>query len=298
MTAIDTLAITPKAGESVIREYELYVEATTELDHPRNRAVADRVVSAHASITFPRSDGLRLHIASTQTDLRGASLRALRQYVTEAHRLYPNLRHINMHAAPHRFPDPPIRPGSRPGPPLRPDLARWELLVDGVRQIARACQSLGLTLSVENNWAYWDGIAPDAPPPTWDPPRYVEYYCTSPEEWSRLPGEVNEPNFAMCLDPSHAVPYCHRWPAEDRREVLDRFLSDLPSLGHLHWNDSDLFDVRGRDDLHLPVGDGTLGAAFHRVLARWARESGRIALLEHYADPASLKRELAFIASL
>jgi sugar phosphate isomerase/epimerase len=293
-----TLAISAPAGERVIRKYALYVEVGRNLDDPINLAVADRVVSAHAPIGLPGSPGWRVHVASTRPDLREASLRAVCDYVREAHRLFPHLRHVNMHAAPRQFPDPPVRPGRNPVPPLRPDLSRWDLLVDAVRSVARLCGSLGLTLSVENNWAYWDGIAPDAPPGTVDPARFVEYYCTSPEEWLRLATEVDEPNFAMCLDPSHAAPYCQRWPQDRRREVLDRYLSDLSRLGHLHWNDSDLVGSRGRDDLHLPVGEGNLGQDFHRTLKRWASEKGHIALLEHWVDLATLDKELAYIAAL
>lgn len=298
MKDIWLLAISPKAGEDVIRDRELYVEAGTILQDTANLVVADRVVSTHAPIWLPGSDGWRVHVASTREELRQASVRAVYEYVEQAHRLYPQLRHINMHAAPHQFPDPPIRPGRNPVPPLRPDLARWDLLVDAVRTIARLCRSLGLTLSVENNWAYWDGIALETDLPVSDPTRFVEYYCTSPDEWLRLAVDVNEPNFSMCLDPSHATPYSHRWPAPRRGETLNRFLADLSLLGHLHWNDSDLYHVRGRDDLHLPIGDGNLSAAFHRTLAQWAGQAGHIAVLEHFLDLAALERELAYIASL
>jgi sugar phosphate isomerase/epimerase len=292
------LAISAPAGERVVREHELYVEVGTNLADPLNHAVADRVVSAHAPIGLPGSNGWRVHVASTKADLRQASLRAVCEYVEEVHRLFPRLRHVNMHAAPKQFPDPPIRPGRNPVPPLRPDLSRWELLVDGVRTVARLCGSLGLTLSVENNWAYWDGVAPDVPLETLDPARFVEYYCTSPEEWLRLAADVNEPNFGMCLDPSHATPYCHRWPEAQRREVLDRYLSDMSRLGHVHWNDSDLVDVRGRDDLHLPLDAGNLGGDFHRAIKQWAAAEDHIALLEHWVDLATLERELAYIAAL
>ena len=292
------LSISPKAGEDVIREYGLSVEANTHLGDQRNMAVADRVVSAHASIELPGGAGWRAHVASTQPDLRRASLRAILAYVEEAHARFPNLQHINMHAAPKQFPDPPVRPGRKPVPVLRPDMARWDLLVDAVRTVARRCQSLGLRLSVENNWAYWDGIDPEADPATVDPAWFVEYYCTSPEEWLRLTADVNEPNLMLCLDPSHATPYSHRWPAPERREVVGRFLGDLDRLGHVHWNDSDLFDVRGREDLHLPVGDGNLGERFHRTIKRWAGQDGHIALLEHFYDRDALDRELAYIASL
>lgn len=298
MDDIWMLAISAPAGERVIRERALYVEAGTNLADPLNLAVADRVVSGHAPIGLSGSNGWRVHVASTMPDLRQASLRAVCEYVQEAHRLFPRLRHVNMHAAPKQFPDPPVRPGRNPVPLLRPDLARWELLVDAVRTVARLCASLGLTLSVENNWAYWDGVPPDAPPETIDPARFVEYYCTSPEEWLRLAVDVNEPNFAMCLDPSHATPYCHRWHHDRRREVLSGYLSDVSRIGHLHWNDSDLWHVRGREDLHLPVGEGNLGKDFHRALKQWASGEGHIALLEHWVDQAALERELAYIAAL
>ena len=114
MTDIPMLAISAKAGEDVVREYGLYVEAGTNLDDPLNLAVADRVISAHAVIGLPGTDGWRVHVASTDPELRHASLRALREYVERAHRLFPRLDHINMHAAPKQFPHPPVRPGQHP----------------------------------------------------------------------------------------------------------------------------------------------------------------------------------------
>ncbi|MBL7201866.1 MAG: TIM barrel protein [Anaerolineae bacterium] len=298
MNPIWMLAISPEAGEAVVRRYGLWVEAYTRPDDPRTLTVADRVISGHAPGMLPGWDGWRVHIASTQPDLRGASLLALRAYIERAHGLFPNLRHINMHAAPHRFPDPPIRPGARPVPPLRPELARWDLLVEGARSVARLCGSLGLTLSVENNWAYWDGVAPETPPEACDPEGFVEYFCTAPEEWLRLAAEVDEANFAMCLDPSHAAPYCHRWPEGQRQEVLGRFLADRSRVGHVHWNDSCLGEVRGRDDLHLPVGEGDLGDGFHRAIREWAGQEGHIAVLEHFYDEGALERELGYVRGL
>ncbi len=295
--SVEWLSIKPTAGEDLIRAYDLYVEAYTRLDDPLVLAVSDRVISAHAPVMLSRSSGVRLHLASTDPGLRQSSLRAVRAYVEQAHRIFPGLRHINMHAAPHHFPDPPVRPGQHPVPRLRPDLARWDLLVEGVRDVARLCGTLGLTLSVENNWAYWDGISPDTPAEECGT-QFVEYYATSPEEWLRLPADVGEANCAACLDPSHATPYCHRFPTTQRREVLDRFLADPSRIGHVHWNDSDLYDVRGRGDLHLPVGEGNLDEAFHRRIKAWATHTGRIAHLEHFVSQAALERELAYIERL
>ena len=241
---------------------------------------------------------MRLHLASTRPELRSTSIQAVVSYVEGAHGLFPNLRHINMHAAPCRFPDPPIRPGVGPVPRLRPDLASWDLLVEAVRLISRRCLELGLSLSVENNWAYWDGIDPETPPEQCDPEGFVEYFCTLPQQWLRLAADVNEPNFSMCLDPSHATPCAHRWPPAQRSQVLLQYLSDPSKLGHLHWNDSDMVNVRGRNDLHLPVGTGNLGDAFHRTLKKWAADPGHIALLEHYVDRPVLEKELAYITSL
>jgi len=296
------LAVTPKPGENIIRERELFVEAGPDLDGPMARKLADRVVTAHGPwfLPAPAPEGARCHFASVNDDLRQQSLDLFERYIEGAHRLYPELRVIVTHAAPHYFPDPPIRPkAGQPVPPLRPDLARWELLVESLQRLARKCSRLGLELVVENNWAYWDGIPDDADVESLGPGDFLEYFCSSPAEWLRLPRDVNEPNLSLCLDPSHAGPYCHRFnDVSRRREVLAEYISQPELIGHIHWNDSDIESETGKGDLHLCVGAGTLGDAFHAALKARALQLDRPVTLEHFYDVESLDKELAYIETL
>ncbi len=299
------LAVPAKAGEALVHARGLCVEARGDLEQPTLAAVRGHVTSVHAPAMLsaacegPEAE-VRLHLASVAPEFRRRSVRLITDHIEAAHRLFPRLEVVVTHAAPHRFPHPPVRPApGEPRSPLRPELARWEHLVDSVRHIALHSARLGLVLAVENNWAYWDGIAPDAPVQELDAEDFLEYYCSSPEEWLRLAEEVGEPNVCCCLDPSHAVPYCHRQADEaDRRRVLAEFIARPGRIGHFHWNDSDIVGDRGRNDLHLPLGEGNLGREFHAAVKRRALELGRPVLLEHFRDAETLEREIAYIAAL
>lgn len=300
-------AVTPKAGEAFIRERALFVEAGANLEDPAALGVMDRVRSVHGPAsyrpgTFPRGDegSCRLHWASTVKDVRDEAIRQFEAFVERARATFPQALLITTHSAPHRFPDPPIRPGpGEPVPRSRPDLARWDLLVEAIRRFGRWCSEHDFILAVENNWAYWTGVPEDADVASLTPDDFMDYFCTSPEEWLRLPKKVNDPNVVACLDPSHATPYCQRFVGEDeRRRMLDTYLSDMSALGHLHWNDSDILTDRGREDLHLAIGEGNLGRSFHARLKAWGKESGRPVLLEHFHGPESFDREMRFIEEL
>ena len=299
--------MTPKAGEAFIRERGLFVEVGADTQDPATLAIADRVCSIHgpttyAPGTFPADPEIscRLHWASTVKEVRDEAIRQFEAFVERARTAFPRAQVIATHAAPHRFPDPPIRPGpGEPVPRLRPDLARWDLLVEAIRRFGRWCAEHDFLLAIENNWAYWTGVPEDADLAALRPDDFLEYFCTSPEEWLRLPKEVDEPNVFACLDPSHATPYCQRFVGEDeRRRVLDRYLSDMSVLGHLHWNDSDILTNRGREDLHLAIGEGNLGRSFHARLKAWGEQVGRPVLLEHFHGPESFDREARFIEGL
>ena len=300
-------AVPARAGEAFIRERGLFVEASADTEDPAALALSDRVCSIHgpatyAPGTFPGASATscRLHWASTQKEVRDEAIRQFEAFVERARGAFPNARVIVTHSAPHRFPDPPVRPGpGEPVPRLRPDLAQWELLVTTIRRLGRWCAEHGFLLAVENNWAYWNGISADADLGALRPDDFLEYFCTSPEEWLRLPKEVGEPNVFACLDPSHATPYCQRFVGEDlRRRILDRYLSDTSILGHLHWNDSDILTNQGREDLHRAIGEGNLGKTFHGSLRAWAEQVGRPVLLEHFHGVESFDREMQFIEEL
>ncbi|MFQ6048819.1 MAG: TIM barrel protein [Phycisphaerae bacterium] len=297
-----SLAVPPSAGIEVIQHYGLYIEAGPDLEDPIVRQLSDRVVCAHAPWMLPDSTipGLRLHLASVDPQLRTTAIETIDRYIQRAHALFDNLKLIVTHAAPHYFPHPPVRPNpNQPRPPLRPDLARWDLLLDSLARLARRCQNLHLQLAVENNWAYWDGLPDQADPARLGPGDFLEYFCTDPDQWLSLPQQLGQPNVSCCLDPSHAAPYCHRFADHtQRRQVLARFIARPELIGHIHWNDSDIHDSRGKADLHLCVGSGTLGPAFHAAIKARAIALAHPVTLEHFYDPQQLERELAYIASL
>jgi len=299
-------ALRTEAGADLIRECGLFVEAGPNLDNPILNDLHDRVTSAHAPAdfrpgTFPGSSlkNIRLHIACTEKEIRDRSVQQIIAYVRNAHNRFSNLRVIVMHAAPKRFPFPPVRPCTEDVFTLRPDTAQWEHLVSSVCQVTKACAELGLLLAVENNWAYWDGIDPERPVSDIREDEFLEYFCSSPEEWYCLCRDVSESNMGCCLDTSHAVPYCHRFEKEaERRREIAHFLSEPQHIIHFHWNDSDIITPRGRDDLHLPVGEGNLGVEIHSLIKERALELDHPVTLEHFRDRDTLKKEIRYITDL
>ncbi len=303
------LAISPSAGVEVICTYDLMIECPSAIENPVSNSEEgrSRVISAHAPFGFDSGadeslKDLRIHIASTNKELRRASLEAIAAYIREAHSRFPNLQKINMHAAPKLFFDPPVSPHKHTlaeNESFPKGATSWALLVEGTRELAQVCKPLGLMLTVENNLAYWLGVDPSTPPDQVDFERVPVYWCSAYEEWSALPREVNEPNLKACLDPSHAAPFLHRLMDLDaRREGLMAFVSDFDLLGHFHWNDSDIVDPVGRKDMHLCIGEGTLGAEFHGKVKAWAKQTGHVPLLEHFYSVERLEKELEYINNL
>lgn len=310
MTAL-RLAISPTAGAELIQEYDLLIEASCfSLEDPQweTPGMLERVVSVHGPIGFEKDapDGypnLRVHIASTREELRNASLTYHEKHIRSSRARFPSLRKINIHAAPsNQYFDPPVSPHKNAladGDTFPPDTSSWDSLVESLRKLSKICAELDLTLTVENNWSYWSGVDEATPVQEVDFERLPAYWCSDPDQWLKLPKDVSEANFKVCLDPSHATPYAQRSASiEERHEVMKRYLSDFEALGHVHWNDSDIETNRGRDDLHLPIGEGSLGDSFHAGIKRWALQQGQIPLLEHFYDRERLERELEYIAGL
>jgi len=290
-------AVPTKCCADVILEQDLSVEAKgSDLELG---ALSERVTSAHA----PWQDDatrIRLNLSSVREETRQHALQTMERWIEQAHAAFPNLQVIVTHAAPHYFPDPPIRPGKTDTlPELKPELSDWGRLVESMQTLARKCAGLGLVLAVENNWAYWDGIPEDADITKLGPGDFVEYWCSSPAEWRQLAKDVNEPGLGMCLDPSHAVPYCQRQvDVEARIETLFEYVAEPDLIAHLHWNGSDIRTNRGRHDMHLCVGTGTLGDEFHARLKARAAQLPQPVTLEHWHGPDALAAELRYIEAL
>ncbi len=115
----------------------------------------------------------------------------------------------------------------------------------------------------------------------------------------RCDGELEEPALRLCLDPSHAVPYCHRKKeVAERRAILREYLARPELIGHFHWNGSEILSDRGRGDLHLAAGTGDLGKEFHAAVKARAQELPQPVTLEHFHGLPALDAELAYIDSL
>lgn len=300
------LAVSLEVGGDMIRERNLYIEVRRgDLRSPALEPLSDRVTSAHAPSDYlpgvcPYAEGrVWLHAASVDENIRQQSLAMTEKFISEAARRFPNLQIIVMHGAPHYYQDPPVRlaPGAIPGTP-RPDLAGWEHLVKSVRRLACFSARLGLRLAVENSGINW-GIVPSGTHPGGPRPELFSRFCASPEEWLQLPADVNEPNLSCCFDSSHATIYSQLGKTEnDRRALLARFFDKPERIGHIHWNDSDIAGTRGRKDLHLPVGKGTLGKEFHTRIKGLAAKLPQPVNLEHFENRESLNQEIEYISAL
>ena len=96
---------------------------------------------------------------------------------------------------------------------------------------------------VEGNILYWSGICREFP----DVNIFLEnMFDESPELLSRVAqGLKDVPNFGVCLDIAHA--FLSDVPVDEWVTAL------APYVKHIHINDND-----GKEDLHLPVGDGNI----------------------------------------
>ena len=96
---------------------------------------------------------------------------------------------------------------------------------------------------VEGNIRYWGNICAEYP----DVNIYLEnMFDESPELLSRVAqGLKDVPNFGVCLDIAHA--FLSDVPVNEWLNAL------APYVKHIHINDND-----GKEDLHLPVGDGCI----------------------------------------
>ena len=293
------LAVPSKFGEEAIVSHGLFVEANSGEDAASLGGLVDRVHVAHAPWVHPGTD-VRMNIASVRKNVREEALNIIESHIEKAHASFPNLQVVVSHAAPHYFPDPPVRPkDAAERPVLRPEFADWGRLLESARRLARRCARLGLVLAVENNWAYWEGIPPEADVAELGPGDFLEYFCSSPQEWRGLAEEVNDPALRLCLDPSHAVPYCHRKEdIEGRKETLLDYLARPGLIAHFHWNGSEIRSPRGRNDLHLAVGTGDLGEEFHAAVKARAQELPQPSTLEHFHGLPALEAELSSIQSL
>ena len=276
------LGVTSSAGVETLRRLGLNTEASMADDIDEMDDFADVLVSAHAPAVIDGS--LRLNIAATDAGFRQTSIRVILQYVERAAR-YPNVRQINMHFAPKRWKDPEQSTGQE---------GDYELMIDGIRQVAAFCEQHGQELVMENLNSYWSDDIKDAPREEVDWSGRNRYFGMAPEEWQQIVLDVDRGNVALCLDSSHVVTYAHRFPEEQREERVLAFLSRPELIRHVHWNDNYLYDARGRSDSHAPLDKGTLPTEMHRRI----KYLDATLLMEHFYGVEVLEEELAFIDGL
>ena len=271
-----------RVGIENLKRLNLNVEAGTRLNLEKLSPFTDVIVSAHAPYG---KDGMRLNIAAVDDDFRNMSIDYLIDYIDTARHL-PHLKKVNMHCAPKRWQD---------AKQIGGWIGDYDRLIDAIRQVATFAGEHELSIVVENNRAYWDGISDETPAAAADRREMNDYFGTSPEEWLQIGEDVNLPNVSLCLDPSHSCTYAQIFADPAKRvEVMMAYLAKPNLLGHVHWNDNDLYGVQGRQDSHMCIGKGTLPLEFHRTIKRL----DATLLLEHFYTIEELEEELAHIDRL
>ncbi len=275
------LGVTASAGVETLNRFGLNTEASMAEDIDEMAEYSDILVSAHAPAIV---GDMRLNIAATDESFRKKSIEEIVDYIGRAAE-YPNVKQINMHFAPKRWNGLSQSEGCE---------GTYDLLIDGIRQVAAFCDSRDIELVLENNNSYWTDDIIDTSHDQVDWSGRNEYFGMSPEEWQQVAVDVDRHNVGLCLDSSHVVTYAHRFPEEQREERVLAFLSRPELIRHVHWNDNYLYDGRGRVDSHAPLNRGTLPTEMHRRIKYLDAKL----LMEHFYDADVLEEELAFIDSL
>ncbi len=270
------------AGIENLRRLNLITEAKVYFGTAEIEPFSDMTVSGHGPLL---KDGMRLNYAAKDDDFRQTSIHEFLVYVDMARR-FPKLKQINIHFSPKQWFDETQLVG-RDGD--------YNRLIDGVRQIAGYAARWGIEIVLENNNAYFDGIADDVPADHIDWSDRNQAFGASPEEWFQVCEDVGRPNVALCLDSSHACTYAHTFAEPERREaVVMAFLAKPHLIRHVHWNDNYLFDARGRTDSHELLGKGSLPVELHRAI----KCLDATLLLEHFHTIEELEEELEYIDRL
>ena len=136
------LGVTPAAGVETLQRFGLNTEASMAEDIDEMAEFSDILVSAHAPAIV---GDMRLNIASTDDDFQKRSIEVIVDYIGRAAE-YPSVKQINMHFAPKRWSDDSQSEGRE---------GTYDLLIDGIRQVAAFCDGHDIELVLENNNSYW-----------------------------------------------------------------------------------------------------------------------------------------------
>ncbi len=270
-----------KTGLATLKRLGLKAEASMVDDIETADEFSEVMISAHAPATVGEQ---RLNIAATDEPFRRLSIDTIVAYVKAASR-YPHVRQVNIHFAPKRYVAD-SQPHGQEGD--------YDLLIDGVREIAAFADTRGIEIVMENINAYWTDLGDDVQAEDVDWSDRNVYFGMAPEEWAQTCEDVDRPNVGLCLDSSHTCTYGHTFPEEQREERILAFLAKPHLIRHVHWNDNYLYDMRGRTDSHAMVGKGTLPEELHRGI----KYLDATLLLEHFYSVEGLEEELAYIDSL
>ena len=136
------LGVTAAAGVETLQRFGLNTEASMAEDIDEMEEYSDILVSAHAPAIV---GDMRLNIASTDDDFQKRSIEVIVDYIGRAAE-YPSVKQINMHFAPKRWSDDSQSEGRE---------GTYDLLIDGIRQVAAFCDGHDIELVLENNNSYW-----------------------------------------------------------------------------------------------------------------------------------------------
>lgn len=223
----------------------------------------------------------RINLATPDRDRRETDLEFLKNHVSLGKEVKPLLYVIH-----------PLGVRQLEGVPA----GEWDILVPMLQRLADETRSeRSGPLVIENNRVYWEGVSDSTPIEEADRSGVTRCFGETAEEWGALVQAVDRDDVHLCLDLSHASTTTKLYPpGPEREQCLRAFLRFSDRIRHVHWSDSHLQDNRGRDDLHLPVGQGTLPRWFHQAI----RELGVTYMFEVKAEPEVIMDMLAFVRSL
>ena len=277
------LAIPVKAGLEIINKYHLRSETSLK-DHINDYVeYSDVLFSAHAPIEI---DGQRLNVAAVDEEFKNYSIGIIKTYIDQC-ALFPNLAQINLHFGYKRWVT---------NSQLKGQFGDYENHVLSIKEIADHALKYDIEIVMENLNSYWaaNSISSDIDFSEVDWSNKNEPFGMYPDEWIQMCEDVNKSNVKLSLDSSHVCTYAQRFSADDREKEIMKFLSKPDLINHIHWSDNYLYDIRGRNDSHLPVGTGSIPIEFHRII----KKLDATILLEHYYSEEILIKELEFIDKL
>ena len=264
-----------------IERLGMKVEGSHTADLDQMRPYESVLLTAHGPYT---DAGLRLNPAATDREFREHSIGIIEAYI-DMTAAFPDLTQINIHFGHVRR--------------LEEDQTRgregdYGLQIEAFQRIADFAAARGKEIVLENSGATWSAVPGETPYDQVDWSRQSASFGIDPQEWVRICEEVDRPNVGLCLDTSHACTHAHRFPEEQRPDVLFSFLARPDLIRHVHWSDNYLYDVRGRTDSHEILGRGTEPVEFHRAV----KGLDAIILLETACTVEELEEQLAFIDTL